>query len=72
MSVPLFWNADGLPVDTQFIERFGDEATLFHLAAQFEEAWPWAGHRPPVSARTLIPNGTNLVELWLALPETSI
>jgi amidase len=49
MSVPLFWNADSLPVGTHFIGRFGDEATLFRLAAQLEAARPWAIRRPPVS-----------------------
>ena len=47
MSVPLFWNADGLPIGTMFTARLGDEATLFRLAAQLETARPWAGRSPP-------------------------
>ena len=50
MSVPLFWNAVGLPIGIHFVARFGDEATLFRLAAQLEAARPWAKRIPPVSA----------------------
>jgi amidase len=49
MSVPLWWNGDGLPIGVHFLGRFGDEATLFRLAAQLEAARPWLGRRPPVS-----------------------
>lgn len=51
MSVPLFWNAAGLPIGVQFTAPFGDEATLFQLAAQLEAARPWAGRVPPITAR---------------------
>jgi amidase len=50
MSVPLWWNAAGLPIGVHFMGRFGDEATLFRLAGQLEAARPWTERRPPVSA----------------------
>jgi amidase len=46
MSVPLHWNQDNLPIGVHFAGRFGDEATLFRLAAQLEQARPWAGRWP--------------------------
>ena len=49
MSVPLHWSEDGLPVGVQFAARFGAEDILFRLAAQLEQAHPWAERRPPVA-----------------------
>ncbi len=46
-SVPLCWNDAGLPIGIQFVARFGDEATLFRLAGQLEQARPWFDRRPP-------------------------
>ena len=50
MSVPLFWNAAGLPIGVQLVGGFGDEATLFRLGAQLEQARPWAQKLPPMIA----------------------
>jgi amidase len=46
MSVPLYWNADDLPIGTMFTARSGHEGTLFHLAGQLERARPWCDRRP--------------------------
>jgi amidase len=50
MSVPLYWTPSGLPVGSLITGRYGDEAALFRLAAQLEQARPWAGRVPPVFA----------------------
>jgi amidase len=50
MSVPLAWNGAGLPLGMMFAARFGDEATLFRLAAQLEQERPWRTKIPPISA----------------------
>jgi amidase len=50
MSLPLWWNADGLPIGVHVLGRYGDEATLFRLAGQLEATRPWAHRRPPIHA----------------------
>jgi amidase len=51
MSVPLHWTSDGLPVGVHFMAPFGEEATLFRLAAQLEKARPWFDRHAPVWAK---------------------
>jgi amidase len=47
-SVPAGFDADGMPMAVQLVARPHDEATLFALAAQIEQARPWAHRRPQV------------------------
>lgn len=49
MSVPLAWSRSGLPLGVQFAGRFGDEATLYRLAGQLEQAQPWFRKRPELA-----------------------
>ncbi len=48
VSVPLQWNAEGLPIGVMLAGRYGDEATLIALSAQLEQARPWADRTPPM------------------------
>ena len=45
------WDVDGkgVPTSIQLVGKPFDEATLLSLAAQIEQARPWAQRRPPVS-----------------------
>jgi len=46
-SLPLHFSREGLPIGMQIVSRWGDEATLFRLAAQLETARPWFKRTPP-------------------------
>jgi amidase len=46
ISLPLHWSADGLPVGVQFTSAYGREDMLIRIAAQMEDAQPWAAKRP--------------------------
>jgi amidase len=47
ISLPVHWNADGLPIGVQLVAAYGREDVLLRVAAQLEAACPWADRRPP-------------------------
>ena len=49
MSVPMHWTADNLPVGAHFVAPYGREGRLLRLAAQLEQAVPWAQRLPDLS-----------------------
>jgi Asp-tRNA(Asn)/Glu-tRNA(Gln) amidotransferase A subunit family amidase len=51
ISLPTGQTTEGFPVSIQAVGRFADEATLFRLSAQLEQAMPWRDRRPPDLAR---------------------
>ena len=50
MSLPLHWNAAGLPIGVQFVAAFGREDVLIRVGAQLEAEVRWAERRPAVCA----------------------
>ena len=51
ISLPLHWS-DGLPIGVQFTARYAEEALLFRLAAELEQARPWIDRLPPLLAQS--------------------
>lgn len=49
ISLPLHWNDAGLPIGVQLVAPLGREDLLISVAAQLEQAQPWAHRIPPVS-----------------------
>lgn len=50
-SIPLSWTPDGMPIGTQLVADIAVEDLLVRVSAQLEQAQPWAGRIPPLSAR---------------------
>ena len=50
MMLPIGRTPEGLPIAVQIVGRYGDEATLFRLAAQLEAARPWFERKPALAA----------------------
>ena len=48
MSLPLHWDAAGLPIGVQIIGKPYDEVTLLQLAAELELAMPWRDKKPEI------------------------
>ena len=50
ISLPLHWSEDGLPIGVQLVAAYGREDLLIRVAAQLEQAQPWADRHPAVTA----------------------
>ncbi len=50
ISLPLHWTDDGLPVGVQLVAPLGREDLLLRVAAQLEQAAPWANRTAPTFA----------------------
>jgi amidase len=50
INLPLYWNDEDLPIGTQLVAGFGREDLLLQVAAQLEDAQPWADRLPSTHA----------------------
>ncbi len=50
ISLPLHWSEQGLPIGSQLVAPYGGEDMLIRIAAQLEEASPWADRWPQLVA----------------------
>ena len=50
ISLPLHQSGDGLPIGVQLVADAGGEGLLLRVAAQLEQAAPWAGRLPGLHA----------------------
>lgn len=48
VSLPLHWNANGLPIGVLVTGALGDDAAVLALAGQLERARPWKDRKPKV------------------------
>ncbi len=48
ISLPMHWNAHGLPIGVQLVAPYGREDTLLRVAAALEQVAPWSHRHPTV------------------------
>ena len=48
ISLPLGQSREGLPIGVQLVAAYGRDDLLLQVAAQLEQAMPWAGRLPPI------------------------
>ena len=48
ISLPLHWSRVGLPLGLQLVAPLAGEPLLIQLAAQLEQALPWADRLAPI------------------------
>jgi len=48
-SIPCGFTPKGLPVGLQIVGRRFDDLGVLQASAAFEQARPWAQHRPPLA-----------------------